>query len=145
VLNSNVATEYLGGSEFAYFGLTASNGGSDTEQKVQVTSVQASFEGGATNNPPIAIDDVATTSVDIAVDVDVLANDTDINSDTISIQSFTQAANGTVSLNPDGTLSYTPNAGFTGADNFTYTASDGVDESAPATVTVTVSLDDPFA
>lgn len=77
--------------------------------------------------------------------IDVLANDTDINGDVLSVQSFGQAANGTVVENADVTLSYTPNAGFTGADTFTYTVSDGIDEDAPATVTVTVSLDDPFA
>ena len=61
------------------------------------------------------------------------------------VQSFGQAANGTVVENPNGTLNYTPNAGFSGDDNFTYIVSDGRDEDAPATVTVTVSLDDPFA
>jgi hypothetical protein len=47
--------------------------------------------------------------------------------------------------NSNGTLSYTPNAGYSGDDSFTYIVSDGIDEDAPATVTVTVSLDDPFA
>jgi hypothetical protein len=79
------------------------------------------------------------------VAIDVLANDTDIDGDALTVESFSQAANGTVDENPDGTLSYTPNVGFSGDDSFTYTVSDGIDEDAPATVTVTVSLDDPFA
>ena len=54
------------------------------------------------------------------------------------MQSFSQAANGTVVENPDGTLNYTPNAGFVGADSFTYTVSDGTVGDA-ASVNVTVS------
>ncbi len=145
VLNSNIASDYLGGSDFAHFGFTAGTGRNITEQKVRVTSIDASFESGTTNSMPVAIDDAATTSTDTSVAIDVLANDTDSDGDTLSVQSITQAANGTVVENPDGTLSYTPNAGFSGVDSFTYTVSDGMDEDGPATVTVTVSLDDPFA
>ena len=38
----------------------------------------------------------------------------------------TQPGNGTVTVNADGTFTYTPNSGFTGADMFTYTATDAV-------------------
>jgi hypothetical protein len=41
-------------------------------------------------------------------------------------------------LNSDGSFTYTPNAGFLGADSFTYEADDGILDSAPATVTMTV-------
>jgi hypothetical protein len=145
VLTGDIAAQYLGGSDFAHFGFVASTGGAINEHKVQVTAISATFEGGAINNAPIALDDVATTSADTSVAIDVLANDTDVDGDTLSVQSFGQAANGTVVENADGTLNYTPNAGFAGTDTFTYTVSDGLDEDGPATVTVTVSLDDPFA
>ncbi len=145
VLTGDISADYLGGSDFAHFGFTAATGGSINEHKVQVTAVSATFEGGPINNAPIALDDTATTSTDTSVAIDVLANDTDIDGDALTVESFGQAANGAVVENPDGTLSYTPNAGFSGNDSFTYTVSDGIDEDAPATVTVTVSLDDPFA
>jgi len=53
-------------------------------------------------------------------------------------------ANGTVSLDfsagfPPSSVIYTPNAGFSGTDTFQYTVNDAQFESAPATVTVTVS------
>jgi glucose/arabinose dehydrogenase len=44
VLNSDISAQYLGGSEFAHFGFTASTGGSINEHKVQVTAIDASFE-----------------------------------------------------------------------------------------------------
>jgi 6-phosphogluconolactonase (cycloisomerase 2 family) len=39
-----------------------------------------------------------------------------------------------------GSVRYTPAAGYTGPDSFTYTASDGMDVSAPGTATVSVTL-----
>ena len=43
-------------------------------------------------------------------------------STSVTMQSFTQGANGSVVAGPlPGTLRYTPNTGFTGADQFTYT------------------------
>jgi hypothetical protein len=53
----------------------------------------------------------------------------------------TDPANGTVTLNADGSFSYTPNAGFAGTDTFTYRAKrsgDGDLESDPATVSIVV-------
>ncbi|GAA4184281.1 hypothetical protein GCM10022288_04790 [Gryllotalpicola kribbensis] len=38
----------------------------------------------------------------------------------------TGPANGTATVNPDGSFSYTPKAGFTGTDTFTYTTTDAV-------------------
>lgn len=43
-----------------------------------------------------------------------------------AIVRHTNPANGSVTVNADGTISYTPKAGFTGTDTFTYTASDAV-------------------
>jgi len=69
----------------------------------------------------------------------VLKNDTDAQHDVLTAVLSTQASNGLVALNADGSFSYTPNAGFTGTDSFTYAASDGLLASAPVTVTLKVS------
>ncbi len=47
-------------------------------------------------------------------------------------------ANGTLTLNGDGSFSYTPTNNFSGVDSFTYLANDGVTNSLPATVTIDV-------
>ena len=88
------------------------------------------------NRAPSAVDDVAATGEGIPVVVDVLGNDSDPDGDTITLQSFTQPASGTVAQEPGG-LRFTPQTGFSGEASFGYTISDGkLDASASVTVTV---------
>ena len=92
------------------------------------------------NDPPVAGDDAATTQEDTPVTTDnVLANDTDVDGDTLTVSAFTQPSHGSVVDNGDGTFAYTPAAGFYGQDTFTYTVSDGHGGTAVATVTITVT------
>jgi hypothetical protein len=71
----------------------------------------------------------------------VLGNDTDVDSVSLMAQIAGGPANGTLSLNANGSFTYTPAGGFAGVDTFTYRASDGVVLSGLATVTVTVAAD----
>jgi alpha-tubulin suppressor-like RCC1 family protein len=96
---------------------------------------------GCPNTAPNAADDTATTNEDTHVIVDVLANDTDINGQAVTLKasSVSDPANGTTAVDPDGRrVRYTPDADFSGTDTFTYKATDGLADSAPATVTITV-------
>ena len=88
---------------------------------------------------PIANNDTATTDEDTPVDVNVLANDTEPDGDTLNVTSVTQGTNGTVSINPDKTVHYAPASNFFGSDSFTYTIDDGHGGTATATVNVTVN------
>ena len=83
-----------------------------------------------------------------AVSLDVLSTATDVDaSDVLSVASVTDGANGTVSINADGTVSYTPNegaydslaAGETTTDTFTYTISDGEGGTVTGTATINVT------
>jgi large repetitive protein len=95
------------------------------------------------NDPPVAASDVTTTLEDTPVTVNVLGNDSDPDGDPLTVVAAT-APNGTVTINPDGTIRYTPNANFNGTDTITYTVSDGKGGTATATVTVTVApVNDP--
>ncbi|XWN32950.1 MAG: Ig-like domain-containing protein [Devosia sp.] len=93
------------------------------------------------NSRPDAADDQATVRRQEAfADIDVLSNDFDPDGDPLVIDSVTQPANGTVSVNPDGTIRYTPNGTYLGDDTFTYTVSDGSPtDFDTATVTVDVT------
>ena len=66
------------------------------------------------------------------------ANDTDPDTDALTVTGLSKPANGTLVLNANGTVNYTPKKGFTGTDSFTYKASDGLAQSTAATVTITV-------
>ncbi len=123
------------------FGYTISdgNGGSAT------ATVSVTVSG--VNDPPVAADDSAATDEDVAVVVDVLANDSDVDTPILFVAAVGQAANGLTSINPDFSVTYTPTADFNGADTFTYTVADGDGGSDTASVTITVNPvnDDPAA
>ena len=68
----------------------------------------------------------------------VLANDYDPEQDSISALLVTGPSHGTLNLNTNGMFDYTPDAGFAGTDTFVYRATDGIFQSAPATVTIDV-------
>ncbi len=90
------------------------------------------------NRAPVAADDAATTQIDTPVTVDVLANDSDADSDALTVVSTTLPPNGSTAINVNGTVTYTPATGFTGNDAFDYTIEDGFGGSAMATVAITV-------
>ena len=97
------------------------------------------INGVSENIGPVAGNDTVTTAMDVPVAIDVLANDSDPNGDSLSIVAFGQGTSGTVAL-VSGKLVYTPSTGFTGTDSFTYTISDGKGGVDTATVTVGVGV-----
>jgi len=92
------------------------------------------------NNPPVALDDSVILPSKSAINIAVLANDSDPNGDSLTIITFSNGAKGTVSYNADGTLTYTPGKPFKSSDSFNYTISDGVDT---ASATVSITLQEP--
>ncbi|MDA9860455.1 SUMF1/EgtB/PvdO family nonheme iron enzyme [Planctomycetota bacterium] len=94
------------------------------------------------NNPPTAVDDNANTRESVAVTIDVMANDSDIDGDGISLFSVSTPANGLAVIN-GGLIDYTPNTLFFGVDTFTYQLQDAPGAQDTATVTVTVTANNP--
>ena len=93
------------------------------------------------NIAPAAADDTATTPYLTAVTVNVLANDTDGNSDPLTVTAVTGEAHGTAVITGTGVntkVLYTPAAGWSGPDTMTYTISDGTTTST-AQLTVTTA------
>ncbi|MBW4497948.1 MAG: tandem-95 repeat protein, partial [Oscillatoria princeps RMCB-10] len=113
-----------------------SGGNNISESAADQTTVVA-------NTPPVATDDTASTNPGVPVSIPVLGNDSDPdnNLDPSSVTITAQPANGTVSVNPDGSITYTPNPGFTtGTDTFTYQVCDSGNPVSCDTATVTVTV-----
>lgn len=111
----------------------------NTEQTNLVSSGSASYViANAVNTSPVAVNDAITLSSKNATLINVLANDSDPEGDTLTIVSVTQGAKGSVQITADGQLRYTPAKSFKSSDTFTYTISDG-DKTATATVSVSLS------
>ena len=91
------------------------------------------------NEGPSAADDAITVDYESSANlIDVLANDSDPDGDTLTITAVSAPAHGTATIT-GGAISYTPAAGYSGADSFTYTISDGRGGTATASVAVTVN------
>lgn len=132
-------TGFTGTTTFDYV-LTDGRGGSTT-RTVTVT---------VTNAAPVAADLTAATATDAAAEVDVLAHASDLNNQptptqTLTVVPVSATGGATLSVNADGELVISPATGFKGTVVATYRVSDGTDESADATVTLTVANGAPVA
>lgn len=56
--------------------------------------------------------------------VEVLANETESDSDQLTVVAVSYGAHGLVTLNPDGSVDYLPDDDYEGPDTFTYTVAD---------------------
>ncbi|ELP3338353.1 tandem-95 repeat protein [Vibrio parahaemolyticus] len=126
---------YHGADSFTYI-VTSGGVSESTTVSVDVTPV---------NDAPVAKDDIATTQEDTAVTIDVLPNDTDIDGDTLRIDSASVPSDqGTVEI-VDGKLVFTPAENFNGNAEITYTVTDGkLTDEAKVTVTVNPVNDVPI-
>src|SRR5207249_1449879 len=85
---------------------------------------------------PVALNDSYTTAEDTTLNVaapGVLANDSDVDGDSLSAVLVSQPTHGSLTLNSNGSFSYTPSANYNGTDSFTYKANDGQADSGIAT------------
>ncbi|WP_447040794.1 tandem-95 repeat protein, partial [Vibrio parahaemolyticus] len=95
--------------------------------------------------------DIEADSTNVVEDtptiINVLGNDTfEGDGKVVSLDANNGPANGTVSVNPDGSVTYTPNDNYVGKDTFTYiVTSGGVSESTTVEVNVTPVNDAPVA
>jgi VCBS repeat-containing protein len=101
----------------------------------------------AVNDAPVANADSYSTNEDTILTVPavgVLTNDTDVDGNPLTSVLVSTPANGSVTLNANGSFSYAPNTDWNGADSFTYGASDGTLPSNTVTVSITVNaVNDP--
>jgi len=92
------------------------------------------------NDPPVAMDDTAATIRNTSVTVDVLANDSDPDGDSLIVSDYRTPSTkgGTVNCTSGGICTYAPPVSFIGSDMFTYVASDGKGGTDTGTVRVLI-------
>jgi uncharacterized repeat protein (TIGR01451 family) len=93
----------------------------------------------AVNDPPVAQAASATTAEDSPVAIALAGSDVD--GDPLTFVVVTGPAHGTLSGAPPD-LTYTPAANYAGPDGFAFLVSDGVLQSAPASVSISVTSTD---
>jgi VCBS repeat-containing protein len=127
---------FIGSDSFTYH---ASDGTNNSNEATVTITVYG---------PPQAMDDSFSTvqNQQLTVAAPGLIGDVVYNGNqNLSVSLASQPANGSVSLNADGSFNYTPNAGFVGSDSFTYVATDGTFTSNVATVSISVQNETPSA
>jgi subtilisin-like proprotein convertase family protein len=96
------------------------------------------------NTPPVAsnvtIERYPTMSVKVSL-ASLLTNASDADGDTLNITVSSTSSNGAAITVTNGWVYYTPASGFTNADSFTYTVTDGFGGSATGTVFVVIEVD----
>ncbi|UPK30936.1 DUF4082 domain-containing protein (plasmid) [Bradyrhizobium sp. 195] len=109
--------------------------------------VDVMFNPSAANQSPAAANDVGPTvtqDTPMAITAaSLIANDSDPDSDALTVTAVSAPTNGTVTLNTqpnpqNNTITFTPNAGYTGPASFSYTISDGRGGTASANVSFSV-------
>ena len=91
------------------------------------------------NQPPVAVADTFPASEDTALDLPVLANDSDPDGDPLTITALSGFSHGSGSINPNGTVHFVPEPNFVGEAAFGYTISDGHGHTAIGSVKVQVA------
>jgi len=135
--NSTNGTEILytpqtnanGTDEFTYSIVDGNGGTASATVTVTITPV---------NDAPIAKDDVLKVDQNTAGTVAVLANDSDIDGDSLNIIDISSPLHGTASVSGQ-MINYVPATGYVGSDSFSYTIQDAAGITATATVNVTVA------
>ena len=113
---------YFGADAFVY---TVSDG-------MMTASATVTLDVREGNIPPVANNDFYNVNEELTLNVPattgILANDTDLEDDDLTVIPVTFPAHGQLTLRSDGSFTYTPSLNWAGPDAFTYRASDGTAE-----------------
>ena len=118
---------FIGGDSFTF---TVSDGLAESQPAIVSITVSAA------NEPPMADEQSVATEENTPISITLTGSDPDGDALTYALSATT--THGTLEgVAPE--LTYTPDEGFIGGDSFTFTVSDGLAESQPAVVSITVS------
>ena len=102
------------------------------------STASAAISLTAANGKPLAVSDSVLAQPATPVALNLKANDSDPNGDTLTITAVTAPTRGTAVLNPDQSVTYTAQATALGADSFTYTLEDGRGGTAQGSVAISI-------
>ena len=125
------SANYSGPASFTYTISDGKGGSATATVNLVVTPV---------NDAPVAVGDTVTLAPNAAVNIPIttlLANDTDVEGDKLTIVSVQAPVNGSVSI-VGGNVVFTPTSNYEGPASFTYTARDPAGATSTATVNVNV-------
>ena len=109
---------YSGSDSFTY-NISDGNGGVD-QGTVSITVTHVNQAPTANPDSKTLLENAGSTPID------VLANDTDPDGDTLTVTGVSNPPHGTATVDGDaGGVHYTPDANYSGSDSFTYNISDG--------------------
>src|SRR5665213_2686133 len=127
------ATNYNGSDSFTYRANDGTTNGNLATVTINITPVY---------DAPVANNDTYTTPEDVPLIIPgpgVLANDVDVDGNSLTAFLVSNGSHGSVNLNADGSFSYTPGTNYNGSDSFTYVVADGQTIGNIATVTINVT------
>ncbi len=124
-------TNYAGTDSLTYRVQNTENGATGTAEVVLIVE--------NVNDAPVAKDDRTRVDAGAPRDIVVATNDSDVDSDELSVSITKAPENGQVTAQDGGVIRYDPDDGFTGEDTFTYQLSDAAGASDTATVTAVVA------
>ena len=128
-------TPYLDATGADSFAYTIRDDSGDTDTATVTITITAD------NDPPVATGDARTVLEDSGANtINVLANDTDLDGDSLTITGVGAAPKGSTAIVGGTSVTYTPDQDANGSDSFTYTISDGNGGTATATVSITITL-----
>ncbi len=111
----------------------------DDEEDDETATATVRVTVNPVNDAPLAVDGADATDEDTAVTVDLLANDSDVDGDPLTVTAASVAAGqGSLTDNGDGTVTFTPAPDFNGTATISYTVSDGQGGTANAQHVITV-------
>ena len=125
------------GSDSFVVTISDGNGGSTTS-KVTI-GVNPVNDAPVANADSINVTEGGGATTLVGGATSVLANDTDAELDPLTAILVSGPANGTLTLNADGTFSYLHNGSETTTDSFTYKVNDGTEDGNVVTVNINVT------
>lgn len=107
---------FYGVDNFTYRATSSGGTSEDATVWITVTGVP---------DAPVVVDDAVTIDEDAEADIDVLANDYDVDGDPLTVRIVGGPAMGGAVVNPDGTIHYWPSPDLYEGDSLHYEISDG--------------------